>query len=364
MALGESRLAVRYTGLLVLAAAMTITAGVPSRGDAQPESAGSLAGTLIVANRIPEGGSISLIDLQTNIEVARLPIGPRIPHEVAVSPDGRLAVTGEYGTGDNRGRRLVVIDIVDAQISGYVDLGAMSRPHSFAFLPDGRRVVATMEDSDRIAVVDLETLTAEKTYPTGGREGHMVRVSPDGAYAYVTSRGAEGTLSIISLNEDVPPRVVATGGGAEGIALAPNGTEVWVVNRTDGSISVVNTVTGEVTATFAGPPRAGRVAISAGGRAAVPSAVTSNQLQAPLTIFDLESRRRVGGQPISDQDAGAVSLFVVGERAIAIDRSVNSISIYNLSDLADAYVVAAEHPYPDGVAWSPRRVAVVSGEAE
>jgi DNA-binding beta-propeller fold protein YncE len=58
----------------------------------------SLDGTLLVANRT--GGSISLFDLATGIEMARVPIGPAIPHEVAVSPDGRLALTGEYGPND------------------------------------------------------------------------------------------------------------------------------------------------------------------------------------------------------------------------------------------------------------------------
>ena len=52
-------------------------------------------GTLLVANRT--GGSISLFDLATGVEIARVPIGPAIPHEVAVSPDGRVALAGEYG---------------------------------------------------------------------------------------------------------------------------------------------------------------------------------------------------------------------------------------------------------------------------
>ncbi|MGB5253603.1 MAG: hypothetical protein WBN68_12865, partial [Sedimenticolaceae bacterium] len=51
----------------------------------------AMEGTLLVANR--DGGSISLIDFPTRVEVARLPIGPVIPHEVDVSPDGRLALT-------------------------------------------------------------------------------------------------------------------------------------------------------------------------------------------------------------------------------------------------------------------------------
>jgi hypothetical protein len=32
-------------------------------------------------------------------------------------------------------------------------------------------------------------LVANRLYPTGGREAHMVRLSPDGRRAFVTSRG-------------------------------------------------------------------------------------------------------------------------------------------------------------------------------
>ena len=61
----------------------------------------ALEGTLLVANR--EGGSISFFDLATEREIARVPIGPAIPHEVAISPNGRWAVAGEYGPTNRPG---------------------------------------------------------------------------------------------------------------------------------------------------------------------------------------------------------------------------------------------------------------------
>ena len=198
-----------------------------------------LGGTLLVANRT--GGSISLFDLATGVEMARVPIGPAIPHEVAVSPDGRLALTGEYGPNDGPGRHLVGIDVAEGRRVGRLDLGPKSRPHSVVFMPDGRRAVVTLEQSDRIALVDVMNWSVLRTYPTGGREGHMVRLSPDGARAFVTSRGAEGTLSIIALAGEAPPIVIPTGTGAEGLAVTPDGREVWVVNRIAKSISIVDT---------------------------------------------------------------------------------------------------------------------------
>ena len=130
-----------------------------------------LSGTLLVANRT--GGSISLFDLATAVEIARLPIGPAIPHEVGVSPDGRLALTGEYGPNDAPGRHVVIIDVAEARIVGRIDLGPKSRPHSVVFMPDGRRAVVTLEQSDRIALLDVvESARASHLSNRGPRRAH------------------------------------------------------------------------------------------------------------------------------------------------------------------------------------------------
>ena len=111
----------------------------------------------------------------------------------AAGADGRIRA-------ERRSRpHVVVIDVAEGRRVGRIDLGPKSRPHSVVFMRDGRRAVVTLEQSDRIALVDVVDRRVLRTYPTGGREGHMVRLSPDGARAFVTSRGAEGTLSIISL---------------------------------------------------------------------------------------------------------------------------------------------------------------------
>ncbi len=219
---------------------------------------------MLVANR--QGGSISFFDLTTEVEIARIPMGPTIPHEVAVSPDGRWALTGEYGPNSAPGGRLVVIDVLDARVAGYIDLGPDSRPHDMMFFPDNRRAVATMQDSDRVAIVDVQDRKVLRTNPTGGREGHMVRLSPDASRAYVTSRGAEGTLSVIHLDEDRDPTVIETGPGAEGIAITPDGSEVWVLNRGEELISVVDTRTLQVSNELPSRPFAGRAEASPDGR--------------------------------------------------------------------------------------------------
>jgi DNA-binding beta-propeller fold protein YncE len=318
-----------------------------------------LSGTLLVANR--NGGSISLFDLATGVEMARVPIGPAIPHEVAVSPDGRLALTGEYGSNDGPGRHLVVIDVAEGRLVRRIDLGPKSRPHSVVFMPDGRRAVVTLEQSDRIALVDVVDGSVLRTYPTGGREGHMVRLSPDGARAFVTSRGAKGTLSIISLAVEAPPVVIPTGAGAEGLAVTPDGREVWVVNRIARSISIVDTRSLEVIQTIDVPPDARRAEVSASGRVLVPHGGTDDAPAQYLSVYDLKSRALVNRLAMHEgrKGPGGFGIHVVGERAFVSDRADQALFIMDLDDVKSSRTLATGHDDPDGLALSPVRVAVL-----
>lgn len=320
------------------------------------------AGTLVVANRT--GGSISLIDLPTRIEVARLPIGPIIPHEVAVSPDGRRALTAEYGPESRHGQHVVLLDIPEARIVGRIDLGPKSRPHSVLFFPDGRRAVATMQSADRIAVIDLDAMKVVRTLPTGGREGHMVRLSPDASRAYVTSRGAEGTLSVIFLNENRPPVVIRTGRGAEGIAVTPDGREVWVANRHDDTISVVDATSLTVVATLPSRMAAGRIEFGANGLAVVPNGGAGRgPVPQYLRLFDLKGRTMLTEVPLRDGTPHESNwgVLIRGDVAFVSDPDVTStIRMFNLRALGKAEPeVLAITAAPDGLAWSPVRVAVM-----
>lgn len=318
-------------------------------------------GTLIVANR--NGGSVSLLDLETETEIARLPIGPVIPHEIAASRDGRWAVTGEYGTASNPGRHLVVIDIARAEIVSRIDLGPDSRPHSIAFLADSRRVVVTMEQSDSIALVDVLEGTVLRTWPTGGRDSHMVRLSPDEARAYVAARDGEGTLSVIWLEENRAPAVIRTGAGAEGIAVAPDGEEIWIANRGDETVSVVDAVTLEVTATIEVPPT-NRIEFLPEGQAVIPGGASANGAVRYVTFYDGDSKgiaRRLE-LPGSTGGGTGIRLLAAGGVLFLADSALGEISMLDpaTGDTRQRIMLNADNP--DGMAWSPLRVAILEAQ--
>ena len=321
----------------------------------------ALDGTLLVTNR--SGGSISFIDLATRTEVARVPVGPIIPHEVAVSPDGRMALTSEYGPNDQPGRHIILIDVATASTVARIDLGPNSRPHTALFLPDGRRAVATMQDSDQLALVDLEAEAVVRTYATGGREGHMVRLSPDGSRAYVTSRLGTGTLSVIFLEEDRAPVVIQTGAGAEGLSVSADGGEIWVANRQETSMSVIDAESLEIVATLDSRPFVGRIELGPDGYAISPNGGGGGGPVAQfLRLWDVESRTPLTEVPLRDGEpqVGNFGVLIHDGIAFASDPGEGTVQMFDLDGLGNREVLLSGDDSPDGMAWTPVRVNAVT----
>ena len=66
------------------------------------------AETLLVANK--REATLTLVDPDTGIVRAAIPTGLD-PHEVEVSSDGRWAVVSMYGTDDEPGSTITVVDV-------------------------------------------------------------------------------------------------------------------------------------------------------------------------------------------------------------------------------------------------------------
>ena len=316
-------------------------------------------GTLLVANRHAEAGSVSFFDLQTESEIARVPIGPGWPHEVAVSPDGRLALTAEYGR-ETPGERLVVIDIPGARVLGRIDMGPGTKPHDSVFLPDNRHAVVTLETTDRVALIDVANLDVVRTYPIGdgAREGHMVWLSPDGSRVYVGARLGQGTVSVVYLQEDHPPTVIPSGLGAEAITVTPDGQAVWAINQDENTISVIDPETLAIVEKFDAGTQPRRLANLPGGRMAV---IYGNRETAGIRIYDIQTREVLEqlAIPGDEPGAGGFGFLAVGDKGFVATRLDGRILVYDFSaSERPPRTLASGHETPDGMAWSPLRLDV------
>src|SRR2546429_4174275 len=118
-------------------------------------------GFLLVANKGDQ--NLSIIDPGSGQQVAMVPEGGITGHEVAASPDGRLAYVPIYGnSGVGRpgtdGRNMVVIDIAARKVIGDVDFGHGVRPHCAVFEPNKGLLYVTTELDNSISIVDPRTL--------------------------------------------------------------------------------------------------------------------------------------------------------------------------------------------------------------
>ena len=340
---------------------VTAQAQTTTRPSAQADPG---TGTLIVLNK--NGASASLLDRATGEEFARLDVGVG-PHEVAVSPDGTIAVVGNYG-GREPGHTLSVIDLAAQRVVKTIDLVQYHRPHGIVYMPDGERVVVTAEAERKLLVVNINSGEVELVIDTGAQGSHMVVLSPDAKRAYVSSIGS-GSMTVIDLVNGERIKIVQTAQGAEGMDISPNGREVWVANNRADTISVIDTVSLEVVATLKCATFPIRVKFTPDGERVLVSNVRSGD----VAVFDAVSRdivKRIemakGWQPPTDADGsvfsqGPVPIGILippdGKHAYVANTNVNRVTVIDLERLAITSRLTAGMR-PDGLAYSPLVLAV------
>ncbi|WP_447756910.1 hypothetical protein [Sphingopyxis fribergensis] len=252
------------------------------------------AETLLVGNKGED--TLSVIALGSGEELGRLPTG-KMPHEIAISPDGKQAAVVAYGS-----TTIDVFDVASRTKARTIDLSPNQRPHGLLWLSDGR-LVATTEGSDSVAVVAPDgTLTS---IATGQKGTHMIVVAPDNRTAY-TANIAAGTVSVLDLKDAKKLRDLAVGGKPEGLALTRGGRELWVGDLDVPRVSIWDTATGEKIAEQPVDPVAIRVLASPDGKLVA----TSNIAAGTIGLFDAETRAPLRTITVSGEQAkGQVTLL-------------------------------------------------------
>jgi YVTN family beta-propeller protein len=310
--------------------------------------AGSVqAATLVVANKAE--ATVSLVDLRSGKVAATLPVGTG-PHEVAVSPDGRLALVANYGEKEP-GSTMTLIDIPGTKVLKTIDLGEYRRPHGAVFL-DGRRALVTSELSKAVLEVDVEAGRVVRQIPTGQEVTHMVAVSPDHTRAYVANI-VSGSMTALDLKEGKALGTVKTGAGTEGIDVTPDGLQVWITNRED-AVKVVDSKTLEIIATIPVATFPIRAKVTPDGKRVLVSAVQSGDLVI-LSAKERKIERRIA---LSEDGPAPVGVVIApdGKRAWVAHAEGGTVSIVALQEGKRTGALTVGKG-PDGMAYSAVDVA-------
>src|SRR6266851_10513023 len=161
---GEEAVMLRLQAVVLLLMTMLFVSDVKTSH--QPTA----HGLLLVVNKGEQ--SLGIVDPTSGQQIATVPEGGITGHEVAASPDGRLAYVPIYGnSGVGRpgtdGNNMVVIDIAARKVIGDVDFGHGVRPHCAVFRPKDGLLYVTTELDQTISIIDPHTLKIVGTVPTG-----------------------------------------------------------------------------------------------------------------------------------------------------------------------------------------------------
>ncbi|WP_114954263.1 YncE family protein [Sphingosinicella terrae] len=304
--------------MALVAAVLAMLAGGPAQSAQDERPAGAAApvpGTLLVGNKGED--TLSFVDLASGRELGRARTG-RMPHEIAISPDGRQAAVVAYG-----GRSIDIFDLVGRTRVRTIDLAPNEGPHGIAWLEDGR-ILATTERSRSIAIVDTSAGDAVHAVATGQEGTHMVAVTPDRSRAFTANIGS-GTVSVIDLARGEKLRDLAVGGRPEGIALTPDGRTLWVGDLEGARVQAFDTTSFDRLAEVRTGAVPIRVAASPDGR----WIVTSNLGDGSLSVIDAATRAPVRDIVVSGQrEAGQVTILFSadGRRIYAAETGRNTVA--------------------------------------
>jgi len=178
------------------------------------------------------GDSITLIDPATGKKGKTLKV--KDPYNMYYTPDGKYAIVVA--------ERIHQLDFRDArtmQLVKSLPVPCRGVDH-MDFSANGRYLIASCEFSGALVKVDVEALTVLGSLDLpGGGMPQDVKLSPDGEVFYVADMQANG----VHLIDGERMRVlgfVPTGRGAHGLYASRDSKVLYVSNRGEGSISLID----------------------------------------------------------------------------------------------------------------------------
>ena len=170
------------------------------------------------------------------------PIPVTDPYNLYFTPDGKSAVSVA-----ERLRQLVFYDPHTWQVQGVLPMPECAGVDHADFTPDGRTAVFTCEFAGRVAVVDVAAHRLLRTIDMPRRNTDMgpqdIKLAPDGSVFYIADSDQNG-LWVLDGAATMVLREIPTGMGAHGLYLSRDATKLYVTNRHEGSVSVLDAYTG------------------------------------------------------------------------------------------------------------------------
>ena len=205
-------------------------------------------GRLLVAQK--GDTSLAIVDPTAGTVIATVQEGGVTGHEVAGTPDGKLAIVpiyGDSGVGKpgTDGKNIVVIDLASQKIVGDIEFDHGVRPHCAVFGPKDGMLYVTTEIDHSITVIDPKTWKVVGAIPTGQPESHMLAISHDGLRGYTANVGP-GTVSVLDMKSRKTLTIIPISGTTQRITISNDDRWVFTADQTKPQMAVIDTKTNKV----------------------------------------------------------------------------------------------------------------------
>jgi YVTN family beta-propeller protein len=229
----------------------------------------------------------------------------------------------------------VMIDIATEKVMRAV--AGPVNPHGIAVTPDGKFAYLTSRNPEkkkkstssgdyRVSVVEVDTGKIVATIDVGG-ESHHARMDPEGKRVYVTVPSVEGVVVIDTTTNKVV-KTIETGFKANSTATSPDGRFLYVVNKGDDTLSVINGKTLKVIKSIEVGKGPDHIAVSPDGEFIYLTATFANEIWA-LKTNPLEVVARV---PVGQGPHG-IAVSSDGRRIFVASRGDATFSVLTAPEL-------------------------------
>ena len=193
--------------------------------------------TLWVNNN--RGHTLTPIDPATG--KAGKPVDVHDPYNLYFTPNGKYAIVMA-----SLDRELVFRDPHTMKVRKTVPVSCYGVNHA-DFSADGRYFIVSCEFSGELLKVDTEKMKVigQQRLPFEGAMPQDVKISPDGSTWYVADMMAHGVW-VLDGDKFTEPRLLRTGRGAHGLYVSRDSTWMYITNRGEGTVSVLDFRTGEL----------------------------------------------------------------------------------------------------------------------
>jgi YVTN family beta-propeller protein len=217
-----------------------------------------------VANE--EANTVSVLDAKSFKMLRTIAVG-REPHNVQVSPDGKLAWVTSNG-----------------------EVLKSSEAEGHKGMPKGEH--AAMGGRGEVWAIDTASDGVVAKVAVGRHPAHVV-LTPDSRFAYVTN-GGENTVSVVDTGARRVVATVPVGAYPHGIRISPDGREAYVANLKGGTVSVIDTASQKQVAQIPAGRAPAQVGFTRDGRLAF----VSLSGESKVAVIDPARRKVIATVPV------------------------------------------------------------------